>query len=385
MGWLCSAAVAEKASPALPTAAELLPRAIVSEGDLTRLQRVLAKARRGKKITVGIIGGSITAGASASTPEKHYSGVLLHWLKKTFPKTQFDLVNAGIGATGSDYGCLRVRHDLLSHNPDLVVVEFACNDRNTQESAETYEGLLRQVLAHPNQPAVIQLFMVVASGIDAQEWHTKVASHYNLPQVSYRNALWPEVAAGRIAWRQLSPDDAHPNDTGHAYAGEFLAGLLDRALRKLPADGKLPASPPLPKPLLTDAYQFTSLNEAKELKPAANRGWALQDGNWGLAWRSSIPGSAIEFKVFGTQVFLSFFRIRGAMGKVHVYVDNAKPMLLDAWFDGTWGGYRQTTRIAKDLAPGMHRVRVELLTDKHPKSTGTDFQIMGLGAGGIGQ
>ena len=38
------------------------------------------------------------------------------------------LINAGIGATDSDYGCLRVQRDVLSQNPDLVIVEFAVND-----------------------------------------------------------------------------------------------------------------------------------------------------------------------------------------------------------------------------------------------------------------
>jgi hypothetical protein len=39
------------------------------------------------------------------------------------------------------------------------VVEYAVNDPNTQASAETLEGLIRQILPQTNHPAVLLLFM----------------------------------------------------------------------------------------------------------------------------------------------------------------------------------------------------------------------------------
>jgi lysophospholipase L1-like esterase len=56
-------------------------------------------------------------------------------------------VNAGIGDTDSQYGALRVQRDVLSYNPDLVVVEFAVNDNagalGQLLNGDTYEGLVR--------------------------------------------------------------------------------------------------------------------------------------------------------------------------------------------------------------------------------------------------
>lgn len=47
------------------------------------------------------------------------------WLaEKVFPNTEFDYVNAGIGATDSQFGAARVQEDLLQRLPDLVFVEF---------------------------------------------------------------------------------------------------------------------------------------------------------------------------------------------------------------------------------------------------------------------
>jgi hypothetical protein len=47
---------------------QMLKRSVVSAGDVTRLQRAMAKARAGKPVTVAAIGGSITQGALAGRP-----------------------------------------------------------------------------------------------------------------------------------------------------------------------------------------------------------------------------------------------------------------------------------------------------------------------------
>lgn len=49
--------------------AVLCRRSIVDRGNTARLRRTLAMAKRGEPVTVAVIGGSITAGASASLPD----------------------------------------------------------------------------------------------------------------------------------------------------------------------------------------------------------------------------------------------------------------------------------------------------------------------------
>jgi len=63
-------------------------------------------------------------------------------------------------------------------------------------------------------------------------------------------------------------------------------------------------------------------------------------------------------------------------------VDEQPPVTREAWFDQTWGGYRQTTLLARGLSPGKHRVRIELLSEKNPQSTGHEFRVLGLGVAG---
>jgi hypothetical protein len=64
-------------------------------------------------------------------------------------------------------------------------------------------------------------------------------------------------------------------------------------------------------------------------------------------------------------------------------VDEQPPLVREAWFDQTWGGYRQTTLLARELGPAKHKVRIELLPEKNPQSTGHEFRVLGLGAAGV--
>ena len=256
--------------------AGLFERSLVSRGDPARLQHTFAKARRGEPVTVGVIGGSITAGAGASQPERRYGDRVAAWWRQTFPKATVRFVNAGIGATGSDYGALRAKRDLLSHHPDFVVVEYAVNDPNTQAAAELIEGLIRQILSEPNQPPVVLLFTMNQDGGNAQEWQAKVGRQYDLPMVSFRDALWPDIKEGRMKWSDVEADAVHPNDRGQGYCARFVTRLLEQVLAALPAAPTNPSihqstNPPLPPPLISDLFEHMALFEAGALKPVSNQ------------------------------------------------------------------------------------------------------------------
>jgi lysophospholipase L1-like esterase len=380
MAWLWLASVGR--SQTIPDEAVLSRRSLLSEGNTARLQQVLAKGRRGEPVTIGVIGGSITQGAAASKPENRYGNRVAAWWREQFPKAEVKFVNAGIGATGSDYGALRAGRDLLSKHPDLVIAEYAVNDGNTRAAAETLEGLVRQVLKQANQPGLVLLFTMNQAGGNAQEWQGKVGAHYALPMVSYRDALWPEIQAGRMTWSDISPDSVHPNDRGHAYCAQGIIHLLKKVLADLPPDDRLtPIKTSLPPPLLSDVYEHAALFEADALKPVANQGWAYDSAS--TSWKSDQPGSAIEFEVEGRRIVAMHYVVRGPMGRVKVTVDAGGARELNGWFDQTWGGYRQSNEIARDLSPGRHRIRFELLTGKSDASTGHEFRILGLGAAGV--
>ena len=116
----------------------------------------MLKANRGEPITVGFIGGSITRGEGATSPDRQYPDLVARWWGDQFPKSKITLVNAGVAGTNSNYGCLRVQRDLISHHPDFVVVEFGVvNDKSDLTTLKRNEGVVRQLMMDPDQPAVV--------------------------------------------------------------------------------------------------------------------------------------------------------------------------------------------------------------------------------------
>jgi len=363
----------------------MVERAALAEGNQERLQKVFKKAESGERIVLGVIGGSITEGAACSKPDKRYHGVMLSWWRKSFPKSECVLVNAGIGATASNYGAMRLERDLLSKKPDLVVLEYAVNDRSAKEFAESYEGMVRQILNSPSKPALVLLFMARRKASDsAQEWQAKIGSHYNLPMVSYRDALLPEIDAQKLKWEQFSADSVHPNERGHTLAGQLLCAFLQKALSAY-ASGKTVAQkePALPAPLISSRFESCRLLDGEDMKLAANQGWAYDGSSKRSAgWKSCAPGSTMEMETEGECIFISYWRIKGPMGMVSVSVDGGNPVKFDSFFEETWGGYRHMEQVAAGLAPGKHKVKIELLQERNPKSSGNEFRVLCIGSAG---
>ena len=114
----------------------------------------------------------------------------------------------------------------------------------------------------------------------------------------------------------------------------------------------------------------------------ASQGWSFRPEL--KAWHAEQPGSTLELSVKGRSILFMSHVIRGAMGRARVQVDDLPPKIIDGWFSGTWGGYRSTTVLAEGLAPETpHRIKIELLEDKSPESTGHDFSLFGLGEAGV--
>lgn len=94
-----------RAEPTSAAVDVVVARSLVSLGDTSRLAQAFVKAKRGGKFVVGVIGGSITQGAKATTPEHRYAGHVAQWWREACPKAEVTLVNAGIGAHRFELRC----------------------------------------------------------------------------------------------------------------------------------------------------------------------------------------------------------------------------------------------------------------------------------------
>jgi lysophospholipase L1-like esterase len=216
---------------------EVVSKSVLAEGNTARLASVMKKAKAGGTITLGFIGGSITYGSgvaeSGGTPDERFPNIVRDWWKDTFPNATINLLNAGIPSTGSYLGVYRMQDDLLAHNPDVIVLEFAVNDGDSFANRQSYEGMIRRSLKQPNNPAVISLFMCKNDFWCSQDMQAGIAKHYNLPMITYRDAIRLAINNGLKKMSDFTTDGVHPNTYGNAVVGLFLTSYFQSIFDKL--------------------------------------------------------------------------------------------------------------------------------------------------------
>lgn len=345
-------------------------RAVILPENPVLYQQFLKRAECGEDLVIGVFGGSITAGAACAEPEKRYHGIVLDYLKKRYPKSNFTLINTGIGATDSIYGAFRVKSHLLKSKPDLVILDFAVNDTDDSFWAQSYEGVVRQILAYGTP--IIQLSMTHNHQCNCQRFQEVIGRHYGLAMASYRDAVMPELMSGKFHWENLSPDAVHPNSDGHTFAGKLLCALLEKI--PLLSDNR---EYTLPEKLISDEFEYTFLLEKDSFHPEDNCTWQETDGSRGSwfarRWFASTPGSSMSFSFEGQTLWISFLGLSENAGRISVRVDQRETVMIDGHFPHNWSDPKVLwSQAFSGLSKGKHRAVITLLDEHHPDG-GNEF------------
>ena len=340
--------------------------------NLARLRDVMLRAEAGEDITVGVIGGSITQGSSATSKEKSYAAIMRNWWTETFPNSEITYVNAGIGGTDSLFGVHRMGEDLLAYDPDFVIVEFSVNDSNDNLHKCTYENVVRRILMQENDPAVLLLYMTMEDGTSAQSNDALVGFYYNLPQISYHDTIMARMKAGDLTWTEISPDNIHPNDYGHAICGElvwkYLSDVYER-LDEITDEYTVPATAQT-----NDGYMNAVILDHTDLAADATEGFAEGSVNWcdySDGW-SCMDGGSIEFTVEAKRIGVLYYKsVSGEYGTADVYVDGDHCYSLVGNFSGGWGNYGLGESVFSEKETETHTIRIEV-------PEGKKFDILGI-------
>ena len=199
------------------------------------------RAREGAELSVVFFGGSLTWSANASDPNRTgFRPLVAEWLRGKYPAARFRFHDAGLGGTGSMLGIFRLGRDVFEHEPDLVFLDFACNDGGGPEALAQsccYESILRRLVGRG--VPVVQMFFTFgfwARNLDAPETgHAQLEAYRTLAEAYstgvgdvYRDGpLFRDLRAGKVSPGEIWPfDEAHPGDLGYRYfAAAGIAGF----------------------------------------------------------------------------------------------------------------------------------------------------------------
>lgn len=347
-----------------------------------------AKARTaGAEVRIAYFGGSITA-------QEGWRPKTLAHFRTAYPQARFTEINAAIGGTGSDLGVFRLQRDVLDHQPDLVLVEFAVNDGGAapEQIHRCMEGIVRQIwrslprcdigfvytLTEALAPAMLEgKFQRSASAME------QIADHYGLPTIHLAMEVARLARDGKLIWKAplpktdaekqalgdkvvFAPDAVHPHpSTGH----ELYLQAVVRSLGPIET-----ASRPTGPHRLPSAFTASNYEQAKMLPITAatlSPGVAPRDPKtdaFAQQWskrlpavvRLTQPGESLTFRFKGTRCAL-YDVIGPDGGQVQITLDDRPPEVRPR-FDAYCTYHRLSTLlVGSDLPDTVHTVRIELL------------------------
>lgn len=89
-----------------------------------------------------------------------YSEKVKDILALLYPQAPVSVVNAGVNGSSAPEGYERLKRDVLSFRPDLLVVCFGLNDSNAEEQGiETYKCALRNIFTTAKGAGIETIFM----------------------------------------------------------------------------------------------------------------------------------------------------------------------------------------------------------------------------------
>lgn len=352
---------------------------------MTRLKNLMKRAANGESLVIGFLGGSITQGSLSSTPKTCYAYLVYEWWKKSFPNAAFSFVNGGIGGTTSHYGGARAWKDVLCYRPDIVTVDFSVNDDANEFFEETYEGMLRRLLAAPSAPAVVVLNNVFYdTGKNAQDYHNRIADHYGIPHVSIKDTVYPDVESGKIVRADITPDNLHPNDKGHRLVADEICKLLDSIKAEVEEETivgeniegkstKTEASVLLPAPLTENACEHSRLIQIQDneaildgflVDPIEKKGMLDIFKN---GWTAAHTNDKISFEIECSCLAVQYRKsVQQPVPKAKAVIDGdeAHAVILDGNFTEDWGDCLYLEPLLHHAEKKVHRIEITVTDAK---------------------
>jgi lysophospholipase L1-like esterase len=336
--------------------------------NFNRLQKLKAKVASGKNITIGVIGGSITAGANAEPMiSNSYSGRIKNYFETKYG-IAVNLVNAGIGSTNSYFGAIRAEEHVLKNNPDLVIVDYCVNDGYEQLYQQTYEGLLRKILKSPQHPALVTAMFCTQAGISAQALKAPIAQRYNVPIISYNDTIKNNIISGKKTWLDYykttttpGGDGVHPNTYAHQKTADLFALVFDQIV----ANQNATITTIMPAPLYNADFEDAFFLSNTDIIPVKTGTWidggSIFDFKTGKGWRSSQAGSELTFSITGDVAAVTYWRRPETeqYGRAEVWVDNKPSTIIDGSNGGALDQY-----VLSGLGNGNHQLHIKLLDNK---------------------
>ncbi|CAK9784167.1 hypothetical protein CC85DRAFT_281824 [Cutaneotrichosporon oleaginosum] len=219
-----------------------LRTSLVRAGTGARVRRAMERLRKERRITIGVLGGSITFGHGLHNEDKRYAQLVQEGLAAAFPDAEIVVQNGAVPATGTDYFAACYKHHVPA-DADLFILEGAVNDLMVQANTDASvhqdvitdtETLVRELLKGGAAVMMLSTWGMTNGYMNGADQHSTVAEYYDVPRISTRAALYQYIQAHPDAAEEIfvHGDLGHYNAHGHRFMAEaILDHLLEQACK----------------------------------------------------------------------------------------------------------------------------------------------------------
>jgi hypothetical protein len=206
----------------------MVNRSLTNLGNSYRINRIFQKAKQGQTISVAFVGSSAFSKDEEEdvSVEKETISLLQNFLGK---KVHIKSLNLNVYGSSSRLGYILLKKEILSNNPDIIIIDYAVFDKHEQEDRESFETIIRTCLEQENEPQVI-VFLNTKSDIPTkQEGMEQIAKYYNLPVINVSNSILSEISSGRIKPEEIFVDAVNYTEKGKKTLASFLYNYFKQA------------------------------------------------------------------------------------------------------------------------------------------------------------
>ncbi len=170
-------------------------------------------------------------------PFEAYPQLVFQGLKKEHPFAVMNCIVTAIGGEDSISGAARFEKDVLCHQPDVIFIDYALNDR--RQPLDKVEAAWKSMIRQAKQRKVPIILLTPTGDSNAKlndpadplfqraELIRKMAKDENVPLADVFAAWQAEVAKGTPQTELLSQPN-HPNLRGHTLAAATVQALFKK-------------------------------------------------------------------------------------------------------------------------------------------------------------
>jgi len=194
-----------------------------------KCERAIQKLKDGSRLTIAALGDSLTYGWMVRAG---FVDILKDMLRDKYPQADFKIIKRGVPGDTAQGGVFRIKRDIISTTPDLVMVQFGLNDALSGYSPAEFYNNMKRIISILKEETDSEILLMTSPLIYDEEMMRLARPYYDrICQISEEIPLpvalvdkyWEKKIANGIDHYELVQSDmAHPTEAGHRLMAEAV-------------------------------------------------------------------------------------------------------------------------------------------------------------------